>query len=173
MSPAPGGISGEAVRTLRSAPAPRGATRSGCLSWVRPLPPGKRRRGLGAPGGRAALCPGRASDGGSRVPAGVGPQTPPGLPGSRDTVRLQGAHVPVLKSESRSGLADSATPRPTQPGNSPGQNTGVGIPSLLQRLLPTRGRTQVSLFLGAEFIRSVLSPPEGLFRPCSNFVFPT
>ena len=37
------------------------------------------------------------------------------------------------------------------PSNSPGQNTGVGSLSLLQRIFPTRDRTQVSHIVGRFF----------------------
>ena len=50
-----------------------------------------------------------------------------------------------LKSESRSVVFDSLWPHgPYSRWNSPGQNTGVGSLSLLQRIFPTKDQTQVS-----------------------------
>ena len=43
------------------------------------------------------------------------------------------------ESESHSVVSDSATPGLYSPWNSPGQNTGVGSPSLFQGIFPTQG----------------------------------
>ena len=45
-----------------------------------------------------------------------------------------------VKSESHSVVSDSLQPHgPYSPWNSPGQNTGVGSPSLLRGVFPTHG----------------------------------
>ena len=47
---------------------------------------------------------------------------------------------PIKWSQSRLVVSDSLQPHgPCSPGNSPGQNTGVGILSLLQGIFPTQG----------------------------------
>ena len=56
------------------------------------------------------------------------------------------------KSESLSVLSNSLRPHELfSPWNSPGQNTGVGSLSLLQRVFPTRDQTQVSRIAGGLF----------------------
>ena len=53
------------------------------------------------------------------------------------------------ESESHSVVSDSLQPHGLcSPWNSPGQNTGVGSLSLLQRIFPTQDRTQVSCIAG-------------------------
>ena len=45
----------------------------------------------------------------------------------------------VIESESCSAVSDSVTPWIYSPWNSPGQKTGEGTCSLLQRIFPTEG----------------------------------
>ena len=52
----------------------------------------------------------------------------------------QNKAIVVWESESHSVVSDSLQPHgPYSPWNSPGQNTGVGCHSLLQRIFPTQG----------------------------------
>ena len=55
-------------------------------------------------------------------------------------------------SESQSVVSNSLQPQELYcPWNSPGQNTGVGNPSLLQGIFPTQGSNQVSCIAGGFF----------------------
>ena len=45
----------------------------------------------------------------------------------------------TLESESHSVVSNSATPWTYRPWNSPGQNTGMGSPSLLREIFPAQG----------------------------------
>ena len=48
--------------------------------------------------------------------------------------------IPISESESCSVLSDSSQPHGLySPWNSPGQNTGMGSPSLLQGIFPSQG----------------------------------
>ena len=104
------------MRTLRSAPSPP-RSHPQRLTLRGPVSPSGEPAAGARGSGRSGRTVSRASSGWrepgplrDRAAPGVSPQTPPGLPIPRDTVRPQGAHVPVLKSESRSGVADSLRP---------------------------------------------------------------
>ena len=61
--------------------------------------------------------------------------------------------VMKVKSGSRSVMSDSLCPHGLySPWNSPGQNTGVGSCSLLQRIFPIPDQTQISCIAGGFFL---------------------
>ena len=100
-----------------------------------------------------------------------------GGPGSIPGQRTRSHKEVTSESESRSVVSDSLRPHGQyNPWNSPGQNTGVGSRSLLQRIFPTQG-SNVGLLNCRQILyqlshqgspeHSVFSktcPPEKLFR---------
>ena len=61
------------------------------------------------------------------------------IPPKKDTPRPRAKDKPKQDGESCSVVSNSLRPHGVSPWNSPGQNTGVGSLSLLQRIFPTQG----------------------------------
>ena len=61
------------------------------------------------------------------------------IPPKTDTPRPRAKYKPQQDGESCSVVSNSLRPHGVSPWNSPGQNTGVGSLSLLQRIFPTQG----------------------------------
>ena len=76
-----------------------------------------------------------------------------------------------LDGETRSVVPDSARPHGLQPArllcpwDSPGQNTGVGSPSLLQGIFPTQGSNPGLLHWQVYSLPSIQHPPPNLYPP--------